>query len=46
MIAPLKLVLLVAAFICCALAALNIDGGPRIHLFPAGVALWLLAQFL
>lgn len=44
--APVRLVLLVAAFICCLLAALGISGGPRLNLFPAGVALWLLGQFI
>lgn len=44
--APVRLILLVAAFICCALAAFGISGGPRLNLFPAGVALWLLAQLV
>lgn len=44
--APVRLILLVAAFLCCTLAAIGISGGPRLNLFPAGVALWLLGQLI
>lgn len=44
--APIRLVLLVAAFVCCTLAAFGVSGGGRLNLFPAGVALWLLTYLL
>lgn len=44
--APIRLVLLIAAFICCVLAAIGVSGGPRLNLFPLGVALWLLGQLV
>jgi hypothetical protein len=39
----LKLVLFILAFVCLALAAVNVPAAPRVNLLALGLALWLLA---
>ena len=41
----LSLVLLIAGFICLALATFGVSA-PRINLLAAGLALWLLAELI